>query len=54
MAPRFVDNHGAVTQTCPLNPNGSSDGITSVATTDVRFTVLMPHPECMFRATTMS
>ena len=54
VALRFVDNRGAVTQTYPLNPNGSPDGITSVTTTDGRFTVLMPHPERVFRAATMS
>ncbi|UXC34451.1 phosphoribosylformylglycinamidine synthase [Cupriavidus gilardii] len=51
---RFVDNRGAVTQAYPLNPNGSPDGITSVTTVDGRFTVLMPHPERVFRAATMS
>ncbi|MBY4897545.1 phosphoribosylformylglycinamidine synthase [Cupriavidus sp. AU9028] len=54
VALRFVDNRGAVTQTYPLNPNGSPDGITSVTTPDGRFTVLMPHPERVFRAATMS
>ncbi|MNT45246.1 Phosphoribosylformylglycinamidine synthase [compost metagenome] len=54
VALRFIDNYGAVTQTYPLNPNGSPDGITSVTTVDGRFTVLMPHPERVFRAATMS
>jgi phosphoribosylformylglycinamidine synthase len=54
VALRFVDNYGAVTQTYPLNPNGSPDGITSVTTTDGRFTVLMPHAERVFRTATMS
>jgi phosphoribosylformylglycinamidine synthase len=43
-----------VTQTYPLNPNGSPQGITSVTTSDGRFTALMPHPERVFRAATMS
>ena len=54
VALRYVDNRGAVTETYPLNPNGSPQGITSVTTTDGRFTVLMPHPERVFRAATMS
>lgn len=54
VALRFVDNRGAVTQTYPLNPNGSPQGITSVTTVDGRFTVLMPHPERVFRTATMS
>ena len=54
VALRFVDNRGAATQTYPLNPNGSPQGITSVTTVDGRFTVLMPHPERVFRTATMS
>ncbi|MEK7695371.1 MAG: phosphoribosylformylglycinamidine synthase [Pseudomonadota bacterium] len=54
VALRFVDNRGAATQTYPLNPNGSPEGITSVTTVDGRFTVLMPHPERVFRTATMS
>jgi phosphoribosylformylglycinamidine synthase len=47
---RFVDNRGQPTETYPLNPNGSPGGITSVTTTDGRFTVMMPHPERVFRS----
>ena len=39
-----------ITETYPLNPNGSPFGITSVTSTDGRATVLMPHPERVFRA----
>jgi phosphoribosylformylglycinamidine synthase len=46
---RFVDNAGAVTERYPYNPNGSPAGITSVTTSDGRFTVMMPHPERVFR-----
>ena len=48
-AMRFVDNAGAPTESYPFNPNGSPDGLTSVTTADGRFTVLMPHPERVFR-----
>jgi phosphoribosylformylglycinamidine synthase len=53
-AMRFVDGHGQPTETYPLNPNGSPDGLTSVTTPDGRFTVLMPHPERVFRNALMS
>jgi phosphoribosylformylglycinamidine synthase len=49
VAVRFVDNRGARTETYPLNPNGSPEGITGLTTPDGRFTVLMPHPERVFR-----
>jgi phosphoribosylformylglycinamidine synthase len=49
VALRFVDNRGAVTESYPYNPNGSPDGITGLTTADGRFTILMPHPERVFR-----
>jgi phosphoribosylformylglycinamidine synthase len=51
---RFVDNRGAVTDTYPLNANGSPQGITGVTTADGRFTIFMPHPERVFRSVLMS
>ncbi len=45
----FVDNRGELTQTYPCNPNGSPYGITGLTTPDGRFTILMPHPERVFR-----
>jgi phosphoribosylformylglycinamidine synthase len=51
---RFVDNRGKVTETYPYNPNGSPQGITAVTTPDGRFTIMMPHPERVFRSVTMS
>ena len=53
-AMRFVDHHGAATEAYPFNPNGSPEGLTSVTTADGRFTVLMPHPERVFRNAQMS
>jgi phosphoribosylformylglycinamidine synthase len=47
---RFVDNRGAPSEAYPLNPNGSPGGITGLTTPDGRFTILMPHPERVFRA----
>ncbi len=51
---RFVDHQGRPSETYPFNPNGSPDGLTSVTTSDGRFTVLMPHPERVFRNIMMS
>jgi phosphoribosylformylglycinamidine synthase len=51
---RFVDHRGAVTERYPYNPNGSPRGITGLTTTDGRFTILMPHPERVFRTVQMS
>jgi phosphoribosylformylglycinamidine synthase len=47
---RYVDNRGAATETYPLNPNGSAGGLTGVTTADGRFTVVMPHPERVWRS----
>lgn len=46
----FVDAHGVPTQQYPLNPNGSPYAITGVTTDDGRVTLMMPHPERVFRA----
>ena len=53
-AMRFVDHHGAATETYPFNPNGSPAGLTAVTTADGRFTAMMPHPERVFRNIQMS
>jgi phosphoribosylformylglycinamidine synthase len=53
-AMRFVDHHGAPTEAYPFNPNGSPGGLTAVTTADGRYTVLMPHPERVFRNVLMS
>jgi len=47
---RYVDHHGVATETYPLNPNGSPQGITGLTTPNGRFTIMMPHPERVFRA----
>jgi phosphoribosylformylglycinamidine synthase len=48
-AVRFVDNAGKPTEKYPANPNGSPQGITGITTPDGRATLLMPHPERVFR-----
>ena len=51
---RYVDNRGEPTERYPFNPNGSPGGVTGITTTDGRVTVLMPHPERVFRSVQMS
>ena len=46
---RFVDNASTVTETYPFNPNGSPKGITGLTTQNGRFSIMMPHPERVFR-----
>ncbi len=47
---RYVDNYGKATQSYPYNPNGSPKGATGLTTPDGRFSIMMPHPERVFRA----
>jgi phosphoribosylformylglycinamidine synthase len=51
---RFVDNAGRATERYPYNANGSPQGITGLTTADGRFSILMPHPERVFRSVQMS
>ncbi|MCF7688139.1 MAG: phosphoribosylformylglycinamidine synthase [Cephaloticoccus sp.] len=51
---RFVDGHHQATEHYPLNPNGSPHGITALTTTDGRVTIMMPHPERVFKTSAMS
>jgi phosphoribosylformylglycinamidine synthase len=54
VAARFVDHGGKNTEKYPENPNGSPNGLTALTTTDGRTTILMPHPERVFRAVQLS
>ncbi|MBK8325320.1 MAG: phosphoribosylformylglycinamidine synthase [Betaproteobacteria bacterium] len=54
VAARFTDNRGKPTEAYPYNANGSPGGITAVTTPDGRFTIMMPHPERVFRTVLMS
>ncbi len=51
---RYVDGCGAATETYPANPNGSPLGATGFCNDDGRVTILMPHPERVFRSVQMS
>ncbi|WP_115229615.1 phosphoribosylformylglycinamidine synthase [Iodobacter fluviatilis] len=50
VAMRYVDSHGKTTEAYPANPNGSPQGIAGVTTADGRFSIMMPHPERVFRS----
>lgn len=54
VALRYIDNFGQVTETYPANPNGSQLGITAVTSLDGRATIMMPHPERVFRTVSHS
>jgi len=47
---RYVDADGAPSEIYPLNPNGSEQGLNGFSNEDGRFTILMPHPERIFRS----
>jgi phosphoribosylformylglycinamidine synthase len=47
---QYVDNYGDVTESYPQNPNGSPAGLAGVCSRDGRVTIMMPHPERVFRA----
>ena len=51
---RYVDHRGRPTEHYPENPNGSPCGITALTTPDGRVTLLMPHPERVFRSVQLS
>jgi phosphoribosylformylglycinamidine synthase len=50
IALRYVDNYAEPTQRYPANPNGSPDAIAGISSVDGRVTIMMPHPERVFRA----
>jgi phosphoribosylformylglycinamidine synthase len=54
VALQYVDNYGKTTEQYPLNPNGSAQGVNGFTTPDGRVTIMMPHPERVYRAVTNS
>ena len=50
IALRYVDNHGRRATSYPANPNGSPAAIAGVVSADGSATLLMPHPERVFRS----
>ena len=51
---RYIDSHSNATEHYPLNPNGSQQGLTGFTSKDGRATIMMPHPERVFRLMQMS
>jgi phosphoribosylformylglycinamidine synthase len=54
VALRYVDNLGQTASLFPANPNGSPNGITGLCNSDGRITIMMPHPERVFRRVQLS
>ena len=54
LAVRYIDHAGRPAETYPYNPNGSPEGLAGATTADGRFTIMMPHPERVFRTVQMS
>ncbi len=50
IALQYLENNGQVAERYPANPNGSPVGIAGLTTIDGRVTMMMPHPERVFRA----
>ena len=49
IALRYLENDGCIADLYPANPNGSPQGITGLTSQDGRVTIMMPHPERVFR-----
>jgi len=47
---RYIDALGEPSEIYPLNPNGSELGLNGFTNEDGRFTIMMPHPERIFRS----
>lgn len=54
LALSYVDYSGEVTEAYPANPNGSLHGVAGLTNDDGRITIMMPHPERIFRSVTNS
>ena len=49
LALQYVSNYGEVASTYPSNPNGSPEGLAGVCSESGRVTIMMPHPERVYR-----
>jgi phosphoribosylformylglycinamidine synthase len=47
---RYVENDLAIAQRYPANPNGSPNGLAGLTSADGRATIMMPHPERVYRS----
>ena len=50
----YAHADGSVAETYPANPNGCDNGVAALTSADGRATILMPHPERVFRTVQMS
>jgi len=50
----YCDSEGRASQHYPINPNGSEHAVTAVCSEDGRVTIMMPHPERVFRSQQLS
>ena len=50
IAIKYIDYHGDRSQIYPHNPNGSENAVASVCNDSGRVTLMMPHPERVFRS----
>ena len=51
---QYVDHNGKPTNDYPHNPNGSENAVAGVTNKSGRVTIMMPHPERVFRAVQQS
>ncbi|MBK1619763.1 phosphoribosylformylglycinamidine synthase [Lamprobacter modestohalophilus] len=51
---RYIEADGTAAIRYPANPNGSPEGITGLCNSDGRVTIMMPHPERIFRTVQQS
>jgi phosphoribosylformylglycinamidine synthase len=51
---RYLDGQGQTATSYPANPNGSWEGLNGFTSIDGRFTLMMPHPERVFRTSQLS
>ncbi len=49
IAMNYINNNLQISEKYPFNPNGSPQGVTAFCNMDGRFTIMMPHPERLFR-----
>lgn len=49
IALRYVNGQGEIATKHPQNPNGSPNALSGICSTDGRVTIMMPHPERVFR-----
>ncbi len=54
IALKYTNNQGEVTEDYPANPNGSPLGIAALCNKNGRVTIMMPHPERVYRTVSNS